>query len=253
MGSFLDRFILRRSLQHWRQAALDAAQAPLGQLRENTAGAQDLRSHLNTLIHTAEDRLAHPRIGSNLFQNPHGTDWAWRPNLWRGRLPASGQATVRSATMLDDEVQLFHDCPRAELILRQLRNTREADLAPFGLRMEVFNFDGGFLSVAINLPPEALTDLTRQHVIRLDTTIECERPLEIFARLNIQHGPNTEQLLRGLPLDQAATAVEFDLVDSELNEKRLDKAWVDLIVESPAMNQVVIRDITFSRHLRANF
>ena len=45
--------------------------------------------------------------------------------------------------------------------------------------------------------------------------------------------------------------VEFDLAYSKLNEKRVEKAWIDLIFEGPEMNQVVIRDLTFSRRPRA--
>ena len=41
-----------------------------------------------------------------------------------------------------------------ELTLRQIRNTRESDVAPFGLRMDVFRFDGSFLSLVIDLPEE---------------------------------------------------------------------------------------------------
>ena len=44
--------------------------------------------------------------------------------------------------MLGREATLFHDCTHSELTLRQLRNLREADLAPYGLRMDVFRFDG---------------------------------------------------------------------------------------------------------------
>ena len=45
--------------------------------------------------------------------------------------------------------------------------------------------------------------------------------------------------------------VEFDLAYTKLNEKRVEAMWIDLIFEGPEMNQVTIRDITFSRHPRA--
>ena len=54
--------------------------------------------------------------------------------------------------MLGDEVTVFHDCQISKLTLRQLRNYREADLVPFGLRMDVFRFDGSFLSLVLNMP-----------------------------------------------------------------------------------------------------
>ena len=81
--------------------------------------------------------------------------------------------------------------------------------------------------------------------------VETERPIEIFARLNVRHGPNTEQIVRELPLGADEIMVEFDLAYSKLNEKRVDSAWVDLIFEGPEMNQVILRDVTFSRRPRA--
>ncbi|MEC9199625.1 MAG: DUF6478 family protein, partial [Pseudomonadota bacterium] len=45
--------------------------------------------------------------------------------------------------------------------------------------------------------------------------------------------------------------VEFDLGYSNINEKRLESAWVDLIFERARMNQITIRDLTFCRRPRA--
>jgi hypothetical protein len=137
------------------------------------------------------------------------------------------------------------------LTLRQLRNQREADLAPYGLRMDVFKFDGSFLSLVIDMPSGATYGLKRTHLLRMNCIVEMEKPLEIFARLNIKHGPNTEQIVRELPLDHDDIMVEFDLAYSNLNEKRVEKAWIDLIFEGPEMNQVVLRDLTFTRRPRA--
>ena len=101
-----------------------------------------------------------------------------------------------------DGTTIFHDCRRSELTVRQIRNTREADIAPFGFRMDVFRFDGSFLSLVIDLPEEAARGLKPKHLIRLDVIVEMEKPLEIFARLNIKHGPNVEQIVRELPLER---------------------------------------------------
>ena len=69
---------------------------------------------------------------------------------------------------------MFHDCRVSELTVRQIRNTREADIAPFGFRMDVFRFDGSFLSLVIDLPEEAARGLKLRHLIRLDAIVELE-------------------------------------------------------------------------------
>ena len=249
----LQALIFARSRSRWAAAAQRANSTDLSDLRVERQRARQLRRHLDDLIHVAESRLALPIIGSTAFRRPHGSDWGWRPELWRGPLPVPGLASVQSKSMLGNEVTLFHDCDRSELTLRQLRNRREQDLAPFGLRMDVFRFDGSFLSLVVDLPPEAVAGLKRRHLIRMNTIVEMEKPLEIFARLNNRHGPNPEQIVRELPLHEEEIMVEFDLAYSSMNEKRVEKAWVDLIFEGPEMNQVILRDLTFSRRPRAEF
>ena len=249
---FLDGKIHARTIARWARAARDAATVDLPVLRRQRSRARVLKSHLDRLIHTADERLALPMIGSSSFPKPHNADWAWRPELWRGPLPTPGLSTVQTKSMLGDEVTLFHDCDYSELTLRQLRNLHEADLAPYGLRMDVFKFDGSFLSLGVDLPDEGVRNLRRTHLLRMDVIVEMEQPLEIFARLNIRHGPNTEQIVRELPLSEENIRLEFDLAYSNLNEKRVERAWIDLIFEGPQMNQVILRDLTFSRRPRAS-
>jgi hypothetical protein len=251
-SAMLDWLIYRGGLRRWRRAARRAPRMSPAQLRAERGRARRLRHWLNELISVADTRLALPVIGSNAFPKPHNADWAWRPRLWREPLESPGMASVESRAELGGEARLFHDCRHSELSLRQLRNLREADLAPFGLRMDVFAFDGSFLSLVLDLPPDAVQGLTRRHLIRLSTIVELEKPLEIFARLNVRHGPNTEQIVRELPLDADEIVVEFDLAYSNLNEKRVEHAWIDLIFENPQMSQVVLRDLTLCRLPRAD-
>lgn len=255
MASFsfgpLSRLFFRRAQKRWENLA-DAAQAQrLSELRQLRQRALQLRQVLDKVLHIADSRLTLPLIGSDTFPKPLHTDWAWRPQLWRGPIYPAGKAAAPTKTRFGDEVTLFHDCTVSELTVRQIRNTRESDLAPFGLKMDVFNFDGSFLSLAIDLPNDAVRGLKRKHLIRMQYVAESESPLEIFARLNVRHGPNTEQMVRELPLGGDDVMVEFDLAYSKLNEKRVEAAWVDLIFEGPQMNQVILRDITFTRRPRA--
>ena len=251
MTKFTDHFFQRAALRRWHNAARRAPTMALGDLRGWRGRARALDHQLRRLMHVADSRLMLPLIGTNAIQRPAGSDWAWRPEIWRGPIVPPGRAAMANRAMFGDEATIFHDCAISELTLRQIRNTREQDLAPFGLRMDVFRFDGSFLSLVIDLPADAVHGLRKKHLLRLDTTLELEKPLEIFARLNIKHGPNTEQLVRELPLHQDEVMVEFDLAYTKMNEKRVDRMWVDLIFEGPEMNQILLHDLTFSRRPRA--
>jgi hypothetical protein len=249
--TFIDRLVQRRALARWARAARLADRLDLGALRQLRSDARQIRRELDRLLHVAEGRLTLPLIGKDTIDRPLGTDWAWRPELWSGPVVPAGIAAAANRATLGDGTTLFHDCTVSELTLRQIRNTREEDLAPFGLRMDVFRFDGSFLSVVVDLPEEAVRGLKLTHLIRLAAVVEVEKPLEIFARLNVKHGPNTEQIVAEVPLNGAEQAVEFDLAYTRLNEKRVEKAWIDLIFEGPQMNQVILRDLTLSRRPRA--
>ena len=251
LQGLMDAVLHRRMLRRWGLAADTAAHANFETLRSLRGRARALRRHLDRVIHLADHRLALPVIGSNAIRKPMGTDWSWRPDLWKGQIPVPGFSSVPGKALVCDGATVFHDCRRSELTVRQIRNTREADIAPFGFRMDVFRFDGSFLSLVIDLPEDAARGLKLKHLLRLDVIVEMEKPLEIFARLNIKHGPNVEQIVRELPLNTQEVAVEFDLAYSKMNEKRVEKLWVDLIFEGPEMNQIILRDVTFSRRPRA--
>lgn len=248
---FFGRMLHRRMMHRWERLARRAARMRLSDLRQTRLLALQMRALLDRVVHLADSRLTLPLIGSNAFQKPLHSDWAWRPQLWRGPISPPGVAAAETKTSFGDEVTLFHDCRISELTVRQVRNSRESDLAPYGLKLDVFNFDGSFLSLVIELPPEGVQGLKRKHLVRMNAVVETENRLEIFARLNVRHGPNTEQLVRELPLGEGEITVEFDLAYTKLNEKRVETAWVDLIFEGARMNQVVLRDVTFSRRPRA--
>ena len=252
MREFLDRYILRKTIRRFQRTEQLADQLALPKLRRQRDEARQLRGQLERVIQIADNRLIQPRLGSDQFPKPLGTDWSWRPDFWR--LPASrkGLASAPRKAKIDGQVTLFHDCSLSEIGLQQARNRREKDLAPFSLAIEIFNFQGSFLSLSIELPPNAAVGLTRQHMMRVDNVIESERPTTVFSRLNIQHGPNSEQVLRELDLSTPECSVDFDLAHLELHERRIEKLWLDLIIDQPAMNRVILRDLTFCRHHRAD-
>lgn len=252
MDKLLDRYLQRKVLSRWRRAAQQADQVSLPELRRQREDARRLHRQLDQLVQKADSRLIRPHVGSNRFSRPLGTDWSWRPELWKTPLTRRGLASAPRKARLDERVTLFHDCDQSEIAIQQVRNRRDKDLAPFSLAVEVFDFQGSFLSLSVELPAESAVDLTRQHLMRVAMLVESERPTLVFMRLNIQHGPNTEQVLRELDLSRSEADVDFDLAHLQLNERRIEKLWLDLIIEQPAMNRVVLRDLTFCRHHRAD-
>lgn len=241
----------RRALRRWTRAARASETIDPVRLKDLRARARKLARRVNRVIQIADGRLQLPLAGQAAIRKPMHADWAWRPDIWSVPVHPHGVAAIETKTGFGQEAKVFHDCSLNELSLRQIRNTRAKDIAPFGLRLDVFRFSGSFLSLVLDLPEEASEGLGRRHIIRLDIRVETESPLEIFGRLNIRHGPNVEQVVREFDAASGEQSVEFDVAATLLNERRIERAWVDLIFEGPDMNQITLRDVTLSRRPRA--
>lgn len=250
MSGFLEKRMLRKSAGRWAALAENASAIPRNELRDLHRTARHLRRKLDLFSASAEAALL-PDGQSDILR-PDQCDWVWRPDPWTEPRSPAGVVEVPSPHKLSDSVTLFHDCVRSEITLRQSRNTDPTVAAAFGLLLDVYRFDGSFLSLVLSLPDAATLGISRNHYFSLRARITRENPIEIYARLNVQHGPNTEQMVRQLDMTDDAGLAEFDLAYSNINEKRVEKAWIDLIFDNPAMNQVQLNDLTLTRAPRAD-
>ena len=59
-------------------------------------------------------------------------------------------------------------------------------------------------------------------------------------------------MVRQIEFRDEVGRAEFDLAYSNINEKRIEKAWLDLILEGPEMNRLAIWDMVLLRAPRAD-
>ncbi|OYW51600.1 MAG: hypothetical protein B7Z10_06315 [Rhodobacterales bacterium 32-66-7] len=249
IGTLINRWHLRRAAQHWAAQAEAVSGIELAPLHRLRGEAKAMRRQIDRVLQAAEARLgpvaALPRMAL-------GTDWVWRPDVWRRACREAGVIATGARTAVSDDLALYHDCPLGEIALRQTRNRGEADRAPFGLSLDVFGFQGSFLSLALTLPEPAVSGLTLRHLIEVQVVIESDVSLPAFARLNLQHGPNVAQVVSALPtMASGLTVAAFDLAYAGLGQRPVTKAWLDLIFNDPAMTRVTLRDVVVSRRPRA--
>ncbi len=231
----------------WQRAAKKVHSLPLKKLRPLVKDAKIMRSRLGNFISAGEQRLARPRINSNNFRHPPDADWQWRPSLWRFQVPDTWQNTAVDGARLSKDMSLFHDSDINEITIRQIRNTRDIDLAPFGVLIDVLEFSGQYLSYSINIPQSALDSLHKNHLICYSHMLVCEAPLDFYLRLNIEHGPNREELIQDFRSHKEELSVEFDLSETNVNPQFIKKAWLDVVFVGVRMNMIAIRDTTLSR------
>lgn len=224
--------------------------AALGRLRDEAGAA---RRDLARFLARTDPRSRRGAATLAQADLPGGTDWRWRPEALAQPLAPRGIVAPDPGQWLCPGFAVWHDCPHHALAIAQ---SAGQGAAPFALGLDVFGFAGSYLSLSIDLPAGMLDGLRADHIIRLDAALGAERPIDIYARLQIEHGPNTDAINRHLGRvggGGGAQVVEFDLAFIGLNEQRLQKAWLDLIVEAPLMNAITLSDLIVSRHPRAEF
>lgn len=251
IAQFLEGWHQRRTEGRWERLADTAAELDSFELRALRAEARGMRRQLDRVLQVADARLAVPTLAAGLPQMPLGTDWVWRPDLWRGALCEAGAVAATDRTALGEGVALYHDCPLGEIVVRQVRNDKPEDRAPYGLAIEVFGFKGRFLSLALNLPAAAVEGLKSRHLVRAEMVIDSDSTVKAFTRLNIKNGPNVAQPVSAMPETGRDKVAEFDLAYADLNDRRIERAWLDLILNEAAMTRIVIRDLVVSRRPRA--
>lgn len=254
LREFIEAFVQRRQSERLDLYRLQLKDMPLTKVKTLGQNLRPRRRVLNELLYDIDARLAQP-IGFDPVERHGSTDWIWRPEVLMAPMACKSVTAIGVGQEIGPEVKLFHDCEKSELSLRQIRLNKARDYAPFGLAIEIFDFDGSFFSLVMDLPPEGVRDLGLQHIVQLDVALDLERPCELISRLNIKQGASLAQVVREIPLSSEGAPqgamVEFDLTYAKIDERRIDKIWVDLIFANVEMNQITLRDISLSRRLRA--
>ncbi len=245
------------SQSRWAKFAEDLAvlTSRLGQLRsadlaQKQNEAEDYARRLMHISQIAKDTLR--RKARNLpaadQAMPEIAYWVYRPDAFVMPLDCTAAVAIQSPHDLMGGLKIFHDCAHPEIILRQ---HSETDSAVYGLSLEVFRFDGSFLSMALDLPRDHAASVRLADIIRVSLEMQMDYPIDLYARLNVIHGPNSEQMVRKMEWDQGRICAEFDMAYSKVNDKRIEKIWIDLIFERPSMNLLKMDDFLVLRLARA--
>jgi hypothetical protein len=249
MPGFMERFGLGQSMKRWRRALQSPGALSAGDLRAMLRDMRAMRARLDRLSADAGSVLL-----ARASDAPHvdgQNDWIGRPAPWTSVMRPRGMVDLASPTRLPGGVTLFHDATRSDLSLRQ-EPAPGGEATRFGLVLEVYRFDGSFVSLVHDLPEEAVRGLTLGHYISVHIRAEREHPVEVYARLNVQHGPNVEQMVRQVDFREDEGRAEFDLAYTQINERRIEKAWLDIILEGPEMTRIAIWDVLVMRAPRAD-
>ena len=180
------------------------------------------------------------------FHIPPKTQWAFTPAL-NTQVPIDGIAgNILTGTGLAPNLTLHHEVEGAQFAIEQSEDYSD------GLVFDFADFTGSFFSLAFALPQEGVLALGRQDLLRFVLRTQTSEPFQAYARLNLCHGPNTEQIVRMVEVGEGESFAEFDIFYTEFEQKRATSAWVDLIINDPAHKRITLDQAIILRRARAS-
>ena len=180
------------------------------------------------------------------FDIPAKTQWSYRPQIWRQPSPFDIYGDILSGTELGPLVTLHHD-GEGEAI-----NIRRPDSDASALDFHFNEFQGGFFSVAFELPEAGIHALARHDLMRIAISSSADEPFVAYVRLNLRHGPNNEQITRMIDIGDGDSFAEFDVFYTEFNPNRVTSVWIDLIMNDPASRKITFDEVVILRRARAS-
>lgn len=177
------------------------------------------------------------------FIPPPKTQWAYQPEIWKTPSDFLMQGKVLSGTELGALVSLHHDANGAEFSISRVDNTA-------ALKFTFTDFTGSFLSLAIALPEAGVRGLGKNDLLRIAISAN-NTPFQAYARLNLLHGPNTEQITRTIDIG-GDSFTEFDVCYTDFDPKRAKSVWIDVIINSPSNSVFTLENVTLLRRPRAS-
>jgi hypothetical protein len=180
------------------------------------------------------------------FHVPPKTQWGFTPSLQSGITQEGISGNILTGTALGPHVTLHHGGDGAQFSIQQ------TDDYGAGLIFDFGNFPSDFFSLAFEIPLEGVLGLGRQDLLRFILRTQANEPFEGYARLNLCHGPNTEQVVRMINIGVGESFAEFDIFYTDYEQKRATSAWIDLIINDPAHKRITLEEAIILRRARAS-
>jgi len=149
--TFLDRVRQSRMRRYWTRK-LNAG-AVTDDLRKD---ARKLRRILDEIERSGD---AFNQIQTDPKEGlPTATLWANRPEPWSIPIKATGPVPLSSGTKLAQDTTLYHDGKSGEVLAKQANGEFGG---AFDLSLDVADFDGDYISLALALPAEQIKSVQR--------------------------------------------------------------------------------------------
>ncbi len=169
-------------------------------------------------------------------------EYIGHPTVWLQRAPSALAESVWRIPGNSEQVRVFHDASQGGV-----STTQTAD----SISLTVATAPASFVSLAIH-PSDGLRDaLEPRHILSLEGRLQTSLALNIYTRLNLRHGPDTDTITRHHRTRYPQYREEFDIAPTAVGHRPLGHLWLDLIFENPSAATITVSDLTLSLRPRA--
>src|SRR6056300_772695 len=170
---------------------------------------------------------------------PLNCDWAWRAAEFYQSNAISQISSPQSGMDIGPSSKLFYNGTDGQISV--FADVPAMGSGPIGLGLAIYEFTGDFLSLAFAVPDAAAQGMTKFTLFQCDMMTVVDHPVTFYLRLNVKYGPSVAKFTQTVETKGGHHCVSFDLGFYPFQVGDFSKLWLDLIIDSPAQNQIVIQ------------
>lgn len=186
---------------------------------------------------------------SNL--RPSKTDWLFQPPAWTSALANPTLDAVPTGAGFGYKTNIFHNSKNAQITAEQKPGKIGAQHTTFAADVRFSEFNGTYISFAVGLPLDILTNLSRRNLIEVDFAMETKGIDRVFVRLNAENGPNLDRSTKEVPMTSEPVMIGFDMAHFHFNVGSTQKIWVDITFDCQEKGSILLQDLNIFRRIRA--
>ena len=122
------------------------------------------------------------------------------------------------------------------------------DLARLGWVWPLMNLQGIFLSLAFAAPDAAVQGMTKFTLFQCDMMTVVDHQVIFHLRLNVQYAATVATFTQAVKTSGGHVCATFDLGFHRFEVGEFSKIWLDVMIDSPQHNRIIVNDLTLLRH-----
>jgi len=177
---------------------------------------------------------------------PLNCDWAWRAAEFYQSNAISQISSPQSGMDIGPSSKLFYNGTDGQISV--FADVPAMGSGPIGLGLAIYEFTGDFLSLAFAVPDAAAQGMTKFTLFQCDVMTVVDHPVTFYLRLNVRYAATVATFTQAVKTSGGHVCATFDLGFHRFEVGEFSKIWLDVMINSPQHNRIIVNDLTLLRH-----